>query len=434
MPDNMFKKLRNQFLILNMAMNSLAIIAALATVYVTTYSKMQAENERKLDNVTNSFVVVENGAASGPEPQQGGLTMVTTDYFPSFILTVDNDGNMVARETFIDLPDELYGKAAEMAWKKGGRSTITLSGRVWMYKISPASFQMHSKEGRQSLVASFDNRYQIAFLDITDTRKTLQQLCLTLFAVGIGMLAVVFLISLFFANRAIRPISESWEKQKQFVADASHELKTPLATLMANYDALLANEEQTIQSQKEWLDYMKIGMDRMSKLIHHLLTLARTESLNKKADKQPFDISRLFLEIMHTMEAAARRKNLHIRHAMESVGTVCGHEEMVGQVFAILYDNAVKYAEEGGSIVVSVSRTKKQVICSVKNTGRGISPKDLPHIFDRFYRADPSRTGEDSGYGLGLPIARNLVHHMGGTITAKSVENEWTEFIFAFDI
>ncbi|MFM1653768.1 sensor histidine kinase [Brevibacillus sp. B_LB10_24] len=271
-------------------------------------------------------------------------------------------------------------------------------------------------------------------LDITDTQKTLQNLGLTLLFVGIGMLAVIFLISLYFANRSIRPISESWEKQKQFVADASHELKTPLATIMANYDALIANKEQTIKSQKEWLDYMKIGMDHMSKLIHSLLTLARVENANIQSLKRPFDISRLFLNIMHSVETAAKEKNLHISQTMESIGLIYGYEEMVGQVFAILYDNAIKYAEEGGKVVVSVSRTKKQVICSVKNTGKGISPKDLPHIFDRFYRADPSRTGEDSGYGLGLSIAQNIANQIGGKITAKSVENEWTEFIFTFEV
>jgi signal transduction histidine kinase len=127
-------------------------------------------------------------------------------------------------------------------------------------------------------------------------------------------------------------------------------------------------------------------------------------------------------------------KNLQTSQTMEYLGLIYGHEEMVGQIFSILYDNAIKYADEGGKIVVSVGRTKKQVICSVKNTGKGISPKDLPHIFDSFYRADTSRTGEDSSYGLGLSIAQNIAHHIGGTITAKSVENEWTEFIFEFDI
>lgn len=119
---------------------------------------------------------------------------------------------------------------------------------------------------------------------------------------------------------------------------------------------------------------------------------------------------------------------------MEAIGLIYGYEEMVGQVFAILYDNAIKYAEEGGKVVVSARKTKKQVVCSVKNTGKGISPKDLPYIFDRFYRADPSRTGEDSGYGLGLSIAQNIANQIGGTITTQSMENEWTEFIFVFDI
>lgn len=159
----MFKKLRNKFLALNMAMTSLVLLAALGVVYVTTYSNIQMENERKLNNVTNSFVIVETVEAVAPEHPQRGQTRVTTDYSPSFVLTVDSDANIIAKDSFIDMPDELYDKAAEMAWKNGGRSTMTLSGRLWMYRISPAKFQMRSEDGRQSLVASFDNRHQIAF-------------------------------------------------------------------------------------------------------------------------------------------------------------------------------------------------------------------------------------------------------------------------------
>src|SRR5690606_29166596 len=98
---------------------------------------------------------------------------------------------------------------------------------------------------------------------------------------------VIFLISLYFANKAIKPISENWERQKQFVADASHELKTPLSIINANYDALLVNQEETIESQKRWLDYIKIGTDRMEKLINDLLTLAKIDEVNLEICKIP---------------------------------------------------------------------------------------------------------------------------------------------------
>lgn len=435
----MFKKLRNKFIILNMAVTSLVVLTAFSVVYITTYSNIKAENQQKLNNVVGAFVISDSNNPKYPDTDISSLesfnhpnfitsNKVTTNYSPSFIITVDKEGKVRNINSFIDMPIDRYVKAASTAWNGKGDSTITIENRYWMYKIAPLQVK-HMNDGK--IVQSNSTEYfQISFLDITDMQKNLNNLLSTFLFVGIGTLAVVFFISILYAKRSIQPIEEAWEKQKQFVADASHELKTPLTTIMTNCDVLEVNEDETIKSQKEWLDYIRIGADRMSKLVNSLLTLARVEGMSVQVEKHSFDVAVLIFDVMQSIDTAAQAKNLSISRKIEFIGNIFSYEESVRQVFTILYENAVKYANEGGNIDVSVCRTKKGILFTVKNTGKGIPHKDLPYIFDRFYRVDDARNSEENSYGLGLSIAKSITEQIGGRITANSIENEWTEFTF----
>lgn len=433
----MFKKLRDKLLLLNMAITALIMFAAFGAVYLTTYHNIQNENKNKLGGMTQSYVISsENptGTAqseiSTNEREQGHMTsLISSDYSPSFTVFVDRNGGILDIDTILDLPNEAYSKAAEIAWKKGGQSTLSFEGRLWMYSVAPVSVTRIYGDGRSVTDAS-DNNYRISFLDITDAQKTLRDLLITLICVGLAMLAVIFLVSLYFANRSIRPVAAAWEKQRQFIADASHELKTPLSIVTANYDALLANQDETIRSQREWLDYMKIGTDRMTKLINSLLLLAKMEDGNMEASRAPFDIGDAINRDIAAMEAAATGKGLSISKAIEQGIVIHSEREMVCQVFTVLLENAIKYSSENGEIVISLKKNGHTVVCSVKNSGRGIPKEDMPRVFDRFYRADKSRTGEEGGFGLGLSIARTIIHRLGGDIAADSIENEWTVFTF----
>jgi signal transduction histidine kinase len=443
---NMFRKLRNNFLLLNMAVTSLVMAAAFGVVYLATYGNINAENERKLNNVGNWFAVANiddsfevtqfdprQGVESVSNPEQDEViyaTQVAADYAPSFILIVDGNGNIVYELHIADMPKEFFTEAAKIAWKKQGLSTMRLSGRLWMYNVVPAQ-RVLIQNG--TILQEETGEYQIYFLDITDTHKTLSDLLWSFLLVGIVMLAVIFFISRWFANRSIRPVSESWEKQKQFIADASHELKTPLTIIMTNCGALEANADETIKSQREWLDSIKIGADRMNGLVSSLLTLARAEGMPAQEEKQPFHLDAIISDIMRPFERMAQEKNLNISRDIAVTHEIVGYGDAVRQILTTLYENAVKYADEGGSIQVAAHGTKDGIACLVKNTGKGIAPGDLPHVFDRFYRADAARTGEDNSYGLGLSIAQSMAAQIGGKITAHSEENGWTEFSFTFE-
>lgn len=444
----MFKKLRNRFLILNMSITSLVMIVAFFIIYMTTYKNIQVENQRKLNVMSGARVHVitekiedsETNVISQRQSINGslekGLTVrvLSPGYFPSFNLEVDTDGNILQINSFIDMPKETYQKAVEMAWNnKKNNSTISLEGKLWLYSISTKdNYKIVNKNGRQTVINGNNGKHIISFLDITDTQKTLRDLFLTFLFVGCAMLGVIFLISLYFANGSIKPISEAWEKQRQFVADASHELKTPLSIINANYDALLANKEESIQSQMNWLDYMKIGTDRMAKLINDLLLLAKMEDVNIGINKMPFNISNVVKEVLLSMEAVISEKGLIISQSIQPNIIINSDEEMVKQVFMILYDNAIKYSDSNGTIDVSLWKYRRRIVFSIKNNGKGIPKQDLPKIFDRFYRSDQSRTGENGGYGLGLSIAKSCIDKLGGQIQVMSLENEFTAFEVIF--
>ena len=280
-------------------------------------------------------------------------------------------------------------------------------------------------------VAVEERNYSMLFLDVTEMYGTLDELLTTLALVGVCTLVVIFAISLHFANRAIRPIREAWEKQKQFVADASHELKTPLSIIHANCDALAASRDDTIGNQMKWIDYIRGGADRMAKLVHDLLILARTDDERASPRDVRFNLSEVIGEVARSMEAAALSKGLSFTRSIEPDLIAVGDPDGIRQAAEILLDNAVKYANPGGWISLSLIRTGRRALFSVANSGPGIAKEDLPRVFDRFFRADRSRTHRDGSFGLGLPIAQSIIRRHGGEIRVRSEENVSTTFSFS---
>jgi two-component system, OmpR family, sensor histidine kinase CiaH len=438
----MFKKLRNRFLILNMSIISVVMIVAFAAIYSITYNNTQTENQNKLHNLPAMQVMTYGGSAGEGASSSSSTNVklkvrnIPADYSLSFSLELDTEGKLVNIESYIDMPDETYQKAAEIAWNnQKDDSTINLNGKIWQYTLSPDNYNYSINENGQPPVTNTINTgYRVTFLDVTESLQTLRQLLVTFIIVGLAMLVIILIISLYFANRAIKPIAEAWEKQKQFVADASHELKTPLAIINANSDALLANQEETIKNQKKWLDYIKVETGRMTKLINNMLYLAKAENANVPVVHTTFDFSNVVNSVILSMEAVAFEKGIQLSQTIEPDIMAKGDPEQIQQVVVILLDNAIKYTNDKGHIDISVKKMKHQAVFSIQNNGKGIKKRDLPRIFDRFYRPDPSRTQDSGGFGLGLSVARAILDKMGGKISATSVENESTTFTFTLGV
>lgn len=432
MNRDMFRKLRNRLLLFNLAVTGIVILAAFGTVYWSTFSNIQSDIRTRLYAVPDivffgdgTTVSVGQVGDSGTLPSGGQIVITASEMFT---LETDSAGEVLAIHSVLNMPDAAYAQAARMALSdKNGSTPIDWQGKKWRSKISPVqdNADLPVQEAASSL-----QRLRITFLDVTDSYAALSALRNTLLAVGAAVLLLLFAISFLFANRAIRPVIEAWTRQKQFVSDASHELKTPLSIVNANLAVLLENRKETVESQMKWLEYIRIGTDRMTKLIYDLLTLARIDDSSRQPDCQTFDLGRTVADVLSTFEAAIVRKNIALTQSGFPRVIVKENEERIRQVLTILTDNAVKYANEGGKIHISLIKTKTQAQFEISNTGKGIRQEDLSKVFDRFYRTDSARTYESGSYGLGLAIAKGIIEQAGGSITVQSKGDQWTVFTF----
>ena len=224
-------------------------------------------------------------------------------------------------------------------------------------------------------------------------------------------------------RKMVKPVDEAMEKQKQFVWDASHELKTPLAVISANADVLAAEV-----GESKPLQYIQSEVRRTDSLIQNLLTLARMEKGTVQAAHVQFDLSRAMLEVALPFESAVFEEGKTLEMDIPDGIEYTGDQEMIKQLAVILLSNAEKYSDGGGKIRVSLEARGEKCILRVHNTGPAIPPEAQQRIFDRFYRVDSSHNREVEGNGLGLAIAQNIVSLHGGKITVHSAEGEGTEF------
>lgn len=307
-----------------------------------------------------------------------------------------------------------------------------------------------------------DNGCWVAFAD-ESSASSWKTLALVLAGVGLVALASFLVISVFFSRWALRPVEKAWEQQQRFVADASHELKTPLTVILANTAIVRAHPGESVGSQSQWIESTQTEAERMQGLVNDMLALAQMGSENggiasrknakaRQGELAPLDLSDLTEGEVLQFESVAFEAGLELQADVQPDIRVRGDAARLQRMVRTLVDNACKYAEPGGSIHVVLkterpesTRTKdaasakaERVALVVRNTGSTIAAEDLPHVFDRFYRADKARTrnesrgqamgGEHGGYGLGLAIAQEIAREHGGRIEATSSEAEGTTF------
>ena len=241
-----------------------------------------------------------------------------------------------------------------------------------------------------------------------------------LIILGVGALA---LLTFFLSKFITEPARKALEREKQFVSDASHELKTPISAISINAQALEMEGDNI--NVKNILSETK----RMNSLIEKLLTLSKYEETPIK-DKEICSMSDILNEISLTYESIAFEKEIGYQYEIEDGITVRGDEDELKQLAVILIDNAIKNTEPLGLVTINLSKQNNHCVFEVKNTGKGIAEKDLPHIFERFYTLSNSRS--DNSFGLGLPIAKSIVDRHKGTITVNSIIDEETDFKVVF--
>lgn len=261
---------------------------------------------------------------------------------------------------------------------------------------------------------------RLLFLDRTLEISTINRMLFIFIIIGGVGFVIIFCISVLLANWTIKPVDKAWQKQKQFVADASHELKTPLTVISANTDVILSNAEDTVESQSKWLNYIKEETKRMTKLVNSMLYIAKYDSSELKLTATQFNLSDTLSSICLQYEAIIFENGKLLETEIEDNVYIKGDEDKIKQLINILLDNAQKYSTNKGKIRAILSRNQKtgKIRLAVANTSEYIAPDKLDKIFDRFYRLDDSRNRKTGGSGLGLNIAKSIVEAHGGEIKA----------------
>ena len=259
------------------------------------------------------------------------------------------------------------------------------------------------------------NGTRIIFLDCGRKLDAFRSFLWTSVIVGLSGCLVVFIAFILAAGKIVSPVAESYEKQKRFISDAGHEIKTPLTIISANVDLLEADGE------KEELTDIRAQTKRLTELTNNLVMLSKMEETEHTVQKIEFPLSDLVRETAGSFRAPASSRGLDLSVSIAPDITMNGSPDLIRQLVTILLDNAVKYSAEEGKITVNMSIHRKAITLSVENPlTEAVSETDLNLVFDRFYRTDKSRNSETGGHGIGLSIAKAITEAHGGSISAAT--------------
>ena len=260
---------------------------------------------------------------------------------------------------------------------------------------------------------------------LIESKNTIKGLKITIsISIIIGFLGIIiiYVIAKKISKTIVKPVEESFEKQKQFISDASHELKTPLAVIEANADVL-----QDKVGENKWITYIQNEVQSMNKLVNDLLVLARMEKTNT-SNNQKFDLSKEVQMSVSVFESIIYEKKIKLETNIDEGIEFIGDKEDIKHIISILLDNSIKHTKENNKIIVNLLKEKNNIKIEVKNQGEPIPEEEREKIFERFYRIDKARSRSEKRYGLGLSIAKEIVGKYKGSICANSKDG-FTSFI-----
>ena len=392
-----------------MSINTLLVLACFFVVYFSTYAIITNRNNERL-NLTNT----DNPGVMIAEKNNFSAR---SDFSAFFFIMLDDENTMVSAQSYNAFPKKLFVDARNVYLEKGeNKGSAYLFGKNWIYTTT-VSIKLSSD--------MTEKNKKIIFLDVTESMKLLHVFLFVFLAICLCILVINLFVSIIFSKKVIRPISISLEKQKQFISDASHELKTPLATILANVEALVAESDS--KKTNPWIVHIVSQIQRMEMLITNMLTLAKYDENSGGIQSSAFNLSLMLHEVLTEMEVRMYEKNIFLHQAIQSDILIKNNASDIKQVIVILLDNAIKYTDERGEVFIKAEKKRHRVKITIQNTCSGIDQKNLSHLFDRFYRANASRNHEGS-FGLGLSIAKSIIENLDGKILVKSIEHDRVVF------
>lgn len=359
----------------------------------------------------------------GTEPPAPLVPVHEGQYVPdAYVAQVDGDGNIQSYAgNDAQYSDDEHFKtvhhAIDEVKRRGAKAgTIDIGDNSYRFLYQPDQ----------------TGSYRLVLLDRTLELSTLSRLLFIFVLITVLGLLLMFGISVMLANWTVTPVAVAWEKQKQFVADASHELKTPLAVISANTEVILANPFESVSGQSKWLNYIQSETMRMSKLITNLLSVARMDSTSGREQLAPMSLSAAVSNVCLVFEPIIYENGKTLDTDIQHDLMLRAEEDNIKQLLSILLDNAVLHSVPDAKITVSLSKiAQNKIRLNVSNTAKDIPPEQLAHLFDRFYRLDTE--GSPNGSGLGLSIAKSIVNQMGGTLSVTS-KNQLVTFSAVFSV
>ena len=389
----MLKRLRVKFVLMMMTLVTLLLGSIFGLIYYFTAN----------DLAQSSFEMMQSVAMHPTRPERPGDAPEQVQ-LPFFIVQVSKSGSISAEGSEIyDLSDEEFLRQLVLDAENTGEDSALLKA----YRLR--FFRAVTPDGQKYV-----------FADTGVERATLKGLVRTSLLIGAGSLAAFFLLSLLLARWAVSPIERAWDQQKQFVADASHELKTPLAVILTNAELLESADEPADRTR--FSSNVLTAATQMRALVTGLLDLARSDQAKRPAARKRFSWSRSVGEACLPFEPVFFERSLDFSYEIEPDLFVSGDESQLRRCTDILLDNAQKYAQTGNAVRLTLKpRGKNRARLCVFSGGQPLSQEDCRKIFERFYRLDSARS-RDGSYGLGLSIAESLVRQAGGRIWAEPLD------------
>ena len=396
----MIRKLQIKFVAMCLAM----VTAVLAVVFFSAFASAK-QNIQLISREVLERVLRESASSLQSRPEIGldlGDRVVQLPYFTVDVWQQSNGtySAYVTGGTYADLEDteELTAILTDCLAQEQTQGTIDGYGLRYL---------------RQD-----NGLYQkLAFVDMSMEQATLREMMLSYLQIGAAALILLLGVSILLARWATRPVEKAWRQQRQFLSDASHELKTPLTVILSN--AELLESAHLDERPARWTDNIRSEAGRMKSLVEEMLTLARADNAVRTAVLEEVSLTDVAADCALSFEPVAFEAGKPLEEHLAEDVTVLGDREKLRQVIAILLDNAVKYGAAGGTIALTLQKTDRQARLTVANPGAPIPQEQLSRLFERFYRADASR-GEQSGFGLGLPIASTIAAEHKGTLRAES--------------
>ena len=397
----MIHRLKRSFVTVTMLSAALVLVALMGILNLSNYIQRSQSDGEMLE-----FLAANNGSFLGGGMAGGGkrdfgpgrpMTEETAYETRYFTVLLGNDGTVLGADVRqIAAVSEEEAKALAQSLMEAGQT----SGKTGVY---------------QYLASEKGDTVMYVFLDCTRSIQAVRTYLINSVLVTILGLIVLFGLAWGFSGRAVRPIVESYEKQKSFITNAGHELKTPLAVIESSTEVI-----ELESGESQWTQAIHGQVQRLSTLTQDLIALARMDETGAELVLTEQNVSEIVSEALEPFRLLAGQKGLGFQTDIQPDLSGKVNREAVEKICVILADNGVKYTAPGGTVCFRLSKEGSRIVLREENPAEGLSPGSQERLFDRFYRSDASRSSAQPGYGLGLPLARSLASAMGGKITAQS--------------